>query len=173
MKDRIKYDLHRYGKTVVLYVHKMDERFRSTGDKKVFVAENGIAVVSHLNVGLYEKEIVLVGKFIEDNDRFFDALFFNTEAEAIEYMQRANEAIEDWANNWEGWGEEPESAKTMTLYFVEARGAKCSKCAFNVGTNCVATVNDFLGDKVCTGYWTDRKPASRKARKNEDGSVSI
>lgn len=118
MKPRIKYELKAYGRTVVFYVHEMDKRFLGC----VFETKKGIGIRSFFTTMLSKKYIGLVGK---SEDTGTDYISLDSEKETDEYIQGIHEAITDWANNWEGWGDsnEPE------IEFVKSDGMYgCYSC---------------------------------------------
>ena len=115
---KIDYTVIRNKNCVAFTIHYMDERFRFKGGEGevCFKARNGFYVCSCLEPELELNEIYLRGKFKESDNEIVSLSLLETEQEAKEYVKKLHEALEDWANNWEGWEEEGiEKAKELEI----------------------------------------------------------
>lgn len=103
--NRIKYSLERRGTGVVFCIYAMNEKFRATDRLVSYATKNGMTVTSVQSPDMDGGNIIwLRGK---ERDRDFAPGFrtFKTIKQAKGYITKVNEAIADWAENWEGFKE--------------------------------------------------------------------
>ena len=104
--SKIKFRIEVWEKEVVFQVLEMNERFRSSGSKvNCFKCSNGIAILSMSIPGIELCSVWLQGDSKRYDTRVY-TLSFDTPEAAEEYKNKVIEALRDWAENWEGWGEE-------------------------------------------------------------------
>ena len=105
--SKIKFRLEVWDKTVVFQILDMDERFRRLDGEwnKEFVSENWLNVMSEGSPMLTNNVLFLRG-VRDNNDCNAVSKSFLTREEANEYCQKVINSLLDWAENWEGWGNE-------------------------------------------------------------------
>lgn len=115
---KIEYRLERWGKSVLFQVEWMDKRFlwteRGAPSSRSYRATNGVQVASGAEPELRVedgkiKSIWLQG-YIKNARCEIQHVFFHTLTAAAQAKEQIEEALRDWAKNWEGWKEEGEKA---------------------------------------------------------------
>jgi len=104
LEGKLDYSLWRRGRAVEFTIMSMDERFRRKKGwgHSVYVAKNGIRVVGNYRPALYDGEVHLRG--LAGNEDFITAkLTFHTVEKADAYCRKIADALNEWAENWEGW----------------------------------------------------------------------
>lgn len=101
--NKIKFKLEVKNDAVELTILEMDERFRTTGHTdNLFKASNGLFIASSSQPYISIDYIYLRGL-----NRAWDGLtvglMFASNQIANCFAKKAEEAIKDWAYNWEGW----------------------------------------------------------------------
>lgn len=103
----------RIDKAVCLRILEMDERFRASSSF-VFKCKNGVQVRSHASIALYphdsEPKIFLRGS-VKSLDKEWVVATFPSNERREEFILKMKEALEDWSQNWDGWGYEIEMIK--------------------------------------------------------------
>jgi len=114
---KLKYRLEKWEKALVFQVLEMDERFRSDNSMCVcncFVSKNGVKVYS-ADFPVIDNDVFLMGySWSEDNN--VSSFDFDSNKERDEHFDRIQEAIEDWANNWKGWGDKENYTEVDNAY---------------------------------------------------------
>ena len=105
--SKIKFRLAWWGRTVLFQVLEMDERFRSLRDEKerIHRAQNGLVIRSRACPHLSTDNVYLRGV----NEQWDDSVAqieFDDDRKAMEHAENIIWALRDWAENWEGWGNE-------------------------------------------------------------------
>jgi len=115
METKIRYALFELNGRTVFTIFDMDERFRckaSYDKEKSFTAKNGWKVSSHSRPDIVPatKTIYLRG-MARPRDREIVIL---PEKHYIRHSQ-IHEALQEWAENWEGWKDEEEPVRQETI----------------------------------------------------------
>ena len=107
---KLKYRLEKWEKSLVFQVLWMDERFRSTNElgENRFRSTQGFSVISgEYRVTIGSNWVSLPGVNAL-NDLEVGVMSFDSNEERDEHYNKIQEALKDWATNWEGWKEEKE-----------------------------------------------------------------
>ena len=108
-KPKFKGSIFVLGKSVVMYISYMDERFRNKnggwGIPPTFQALNGIKIYSNAYPALIRDEVLLPGS-LPHHDHMVAHITLGSNAEAKRYKKRIIEALKDWAMYWPGFDEE-------------------------------------------------------------------
>lgn len=115
---KIKFYLRQFGCSVVFAVLEMDERFRKDGKKNhLFQSSKGLSIRSTDAPDLFHHAIYLRGRD-KSKDNESTTIQLDTPEEAAEYKAKVIAALEDWADNWEGW-EDNQSEQVIDPYTYE------------------------------------------------------
>lgn len=109
-KEKVRVQLEVWGRSVMFRVLEMDERFRAKeneGCHPLYVCGNKILIKSISMPGLYCDEIYLRG-YYRGHDKDGQCQTCATVEAAKVYKQKILDALQDWAKNWPGWGEDDE-----------------------------------------------------------------
>jgi len=108
---KLKYTLSKLEKALVFQVLEMDERFRSRADVGGILcrAKNEMWVRSMDTPEIRGVEIFLRGESKEGDDSI-EILEFDTNKQRDKIFNRIQEALADWAENWEGFQEDKKTA---------------------------------------------------------------
>ena len=104
MNDKIKYKLTIEGLTLGFQVTEMDERFRNEveGGRISFRSKNNLLIDSYQEPQLRENTIYLRGSYRKGDNEICDRVFSNHKT-MLEFISNLEIAIDDWAENWEGF----------------------------------------------------------------------
>jgi hypothetical protein len=115
--SKIKFRLEVWGSTVLFQVLEMDERFRCRvyDEKLDYISKKagGFFVVSQESPYLGPKYICLRGLNKDRDDDVGQRKIYGGQREAESYAQNIYTALKDWAENWEGWGEEKDDPEAL------------------------------------------------------------
>jgi hypothetical protein len=109
---KIKYRLEKWENALVFQVLEMDERFRS-GNKGAnsHRRPSRYNVTSYCAPSIIGSEVVHLRGSDKSMDLYISTHTFSSNKERDEYFDEIQDALADWAANWEGWreGEEVEA----------------------------------------------------------------
>lgn len=162
---KIRYHVEVNNNIVEFQVFDMDERFRGTDSEvKEFKASNGILVCSNSYTYLDLKYISLRGR---DKTRDKDCAYikFASNQDAVNYINEVQDALSDWAYNWEGWNKPPQ----FGIKGVVDEGEELLDNSFN-GWN-EAARNSLHGDNVSNLMDTDGIEDLREVVKKKDDKI--
>jgi hypothetical protein len=120
---KIKYRLEKWEKAIVFQILEMDERFRTTedgpGDGIKYVCKTNDMLVRSSSYPRLEADIIWLRGEDKEDDLDIICRLFDTNKERDIYYSKVQAALNDWANNWEGWSkEEPEAPPHEPNIFV-------------------------------------------------------
>jgi len=112
-EKRLVYELKREGRILEFSVEEMDERFRAAEDcYNGYCTYLGVTVASVCSLDIDGATVCLLGSD-KRRDSEVALLDMCTKEEAIEYEERVNMALDDWAKNWPGWDEKKYSEEEV------------------------------------------------------------
>lgn len=104
---KIKFKLLKFEKALVFQVLEMDERFRNQNSLKEFKSKNiDIFSAAGPNINSTKNAIFLRGSN-KDNDLKITTELFKSNSDRDKHFDKIIAALQDWAENWEGF-KEPE-----------------------------------------------------------------
>lgn len=103
-KPKITFRLEKWEKAVVFQVLDMDERFRTSGNSKIY-SFHPLGVGSGSYPSLNSSSVFLRGYCVEDDFKVAGAQF-ESNAMRDAYYCDVLSSLKAWANNWEGWKED-------------------------------------------------------------------
>jgi len=115
MNDKIKYIVTIKGLKLGFQVLEMDERFRNEveGGRVSFLSKNNLLIESYQEPQLRENTIYLRGSYRKCDNEICDRVFSNHKT-MLEFISNLEIAIDDWAENWEGF-QDKEKEKEIDL----------------------------------------------------------